>query len=898
MWTLGSLSFAMPWALAALGLLPVLWWLLRTIPPAPRRQSFPALRLLVGLASTEQSVARTPLWLMLLRMVLAAMVIAAAAHPILDALPARGGGPLLLVIDNGWAAAKLWPQRRATLDRLVSEAGRNGQPVIVLPTAPPADGAPLSASRLLPAGEAQALIQALVPHPWPTDRQAAGKALAEIPNGTPMQVIWLADGLADEQAAAFAAGLRRLGSLEVIEAPEDATAKLLVPPRADAKDLTPRVRRVPASLPATVELRAVDEAGRTLALETADFSAGEGDKEVAMSMPAELRNRVVRLEIEGEQTAGAVVLLDDRWRRRPVGLIDDGGGNATSPLLDDLFYTERALSSVADVRRGRTFELLQRHLSLAVLPDIGNLGEAEGLALKAWVEQGGVLLRLAGPNLARNPDELLPVRLRGGGRMLGGAMSWTQPMSVAPMPENGPFSGLAVPKDLKIGTQILAEPGPDLNDRTWARLEDGTPLVTGAPLGKGWLVLIHTTVGPAWGDLGLSGLFPQMLQRLLNLSQGFAGGVADHPLAPAEVLNGFGQLEAPGGVVEAIPPKVAPPPVGPHHPPGYYGGESARQALNLAPDVGPLASLAVPPGTTVTSLGTRPQERDLQPVLLAAVLGLLLLDVLAVLALRGLLGQRRAAALLLAFGLSGAVAFGAGDARAAGDIDIDLQAALQTRLAYVVTGEPQVDEASRAGLLGLSQLLERRTTASLGDPVGLDVGRDPLMVFPLLYWPVTGGQGPLAPAVRDKVNDFMRHGGLILFDTQDHGDGGPEKLRRLTEGLDIPPLTAVTEDHVLTRSFYLLRELPGRTEGAPVYAEDGGDPANDNVSPVIIGANDWAGAWAVDRRGNPLFAVVPGGEQQREMAYRFGVNLVMYALTGSYKADQVHLPAILERLKR
>jgi hypothetical protein len=590
-------------------------------------------------------------------------------------------------------------------------------------------------------------------------------------------------------------------------------------------------------------------------------------------------------------------LLDDRFRRRPVGLIDDSGGESTSPLLEDLFYTERALSPMAEVRRGSANELLRRGLSLAVLPDIGSLSEEENRVLRAWVEQGGVLLRLAGPNLARNPDDLLPVRLRGGGRMLGGAMSWTQPMALAPMPDRGPFNGLVVPNDLKIGTQILAEPGPDLDDRTWARLEDGTPLVTGAPLGRGWLVLIHTTVGPGWSNLGMSGLFPQMLQRLLGLSQGIEGGFAEHPLVPAEVLDGFGQLEAPGGVVEALPSRAEGTSVGPHHPPGYYGDENSRRAINLASAIGPMASLSFPPGTTVTSLGDKPLERDLQPYLLVTALILLLLDLVAVLSLRGLLRRIRVSVLLIAIG---AMALGGRTAHAGSDIDIDidLQAALQTRLAYVVTGDSKIDETSRAGLFGLSQVVGRRTTASLGDPVGLDLARDSLMVFPLLYWPVTTAQRPLSPVIRSKVNDFMRHGGLIVFDTQDRGEGGPEKLRRLTDGLDIPSLTTVTEEHVLTHAFYLLRELSGRTEGAPVYVREGGDPANDNVSPVIIGGNDWAGAWATDRHGDPLFAVVPGGEQQREMAYRFGINLVMYALTGSYKADQVHLPAIFERLKR
>jgi hypothetical protein len=68
------------------------------------------------------------------------------------------------------------------------------------------------------------------------------------------------------------------------------------------------------------------------------------------------------------------------------------------------------------------------------------------------------------------------------------------------------------------------------------------------------------------------------------------------------------------------------------------------------------------------------------------------------------------------------------------------------------------------------------------------------------------------------------------------------------------------------------------------------------VSPVIVGANDWAAAWAVDSAGRNPFATIPGGARQRTLAYRFGVNLVMYALTGNYKGDQVHVPSLLERL--
>ena len=106
----------------------------------------------------------------------------------------------------------------------------------------------------------------------------------------------------------------------------------------------------------------------------------------------------------------------------------------------------------------------------------------------------------------------------------------------------------------------------------------------------------------------------------------------------------------------------------------------------------------------------------------------------------------------------------------------------------------------------------------------------------------------------------------------------------------------VPPDHVLTKSFYLLHEFPGRWNNGPVWVEQVEDRVNDGVSSVIVGGNDWGGAWAVDEQGRPAFPCVPGGEPQREMAMRFGVNLVMYVLTGNYKSDQVHVPAILERL--
>ncbi|MEO0865764.1 MAG: DUF4159 domain-containing protein, partial [Pseudomonadota bacterium] len=232
------------------------------------------------------------------------------------------------------------------------------------------------------------------------------------------------------------------------------------------------------------------------------------------------------------------------------------------------------------------------------------------------------------------------------------------------------------------------------------------------------------------------------------------------------------------------------------------------------------------------------------------------------------------------------------------------------------TGNRDVDEIASAGLRGLSDTLFFRTSVEPAPPVAVNLEADELAFFPILYWPVTPDQPRPSREAYAKLNDYLRSGGLILFDTRDgdiagFGTASPNgrKLQDLAAPLDIPALEPVPRDHVLTRTFYLLQDFPGRhtdgeiwVEAAPPGAEQiEGMPfrnLNDGVTPVVIGGNDWAAAWAVTPTGQAMLPVGRGfgGERQRELAYRFGVNLIMHVLTGNYKSDQVHVPALLDRL--
>src|SRR5579875_2137759 len=171
--------FASPWLLLALAILPVLWWLLRVTPPAPRTEHFPAIRLLLGLRAAEETPARTPWWLLALRLLAAALLIVGLARPVLDAggsLP--GSGPLLLVLDDGWSASGDWAARLRAAGEVLDRAERAGRTVALLTTAADETGGAPTISPVMPVADLRPRLAALHPKSWPVDHAAAAAALA------------------------------------------------------------------------------------------------------------------------------------------------------------------------------------------------------------------------------------------------------------------------------------------------------------------------------------------------------------------------------------------------------------------------------------------------------------------------------------------------------------------------------------------------------------------------------------------------------------------------------------------------------------------------------------------------------------------------------------------------
>ena len=943
------LSFAEPWLLAGLLSLPALWWLLRVVPPRPRRVDFPPTRLLFDISPKEETPSRTPWWLTLLRLLAAALVILAAAGPIWNPSEGvtRSSAPLVLLLDDGWSAASTWDARIRTADELIANADSDRRAVALVP---------LSESTrditLMPAGNARVALRQLAPKPYAVERVETLPALARFLAKTgDAEIAWLNDGVDTGRGSEFTEGLAKTiqdRTLTIFEGGTAPAHALAAAENAAAK-MTVKVLRASGGGADVGLVRALDQKGSPIG--EAKFAFGSQDREVEASfdLPVELRNDIARLEVGGERSAGAVQLLDKRWRRRAIGIVSGATSDTAQPLLASTFYLTRALAPFADVRLGERGapavaigQFLDQKLPMIVLADVGTLSPEIRDRLNTWIAQGGVLVRFAGPRLAASDDDLVPVKLRRGGRSLGGSLTWEKPQPLASFAADGPFAGLNVPKDITVTRQVLAEPDPALASRSWASLADGTPLVTGEHREKGMVVLFHISADMRWSDLPMSGTFVEMLRRVVDMSgytanagAGVAAEAGAETVAPIRTLDGFGAF--------GPPPSTAKPLRADYHdratldhPPGLYGPADGPLAVNALAAADRLAPLDTSGLKARRATYTNAEPRDLRGILLSIALALFLIDAIVVAILGGglaaLLRRRTAtAALALVFALTsiGGVPSpshaqgpkpvpNAAPINSAASDDFAIKAVSQTRLAYVLTGNTDVDSIVKAGLAGLTLFLAQRTALEAGEPVGVDPARDELAFFPLIYWPVISGSAKPSQDAINKLDAYMKQGGTVLFDTRDAveappGPGGESQtpgmltLREILSSLDIPELEPVPREHVLTKTFYLLRDFPGRFNSGQTWVEtlpraDDEDAAErpvrggDGVSPIIITSNDLAGAWAMRSDGQPMLPLTPGDPRQRETAFRAGVNIVMYTLTGNYKADQVHAPALIERL--
>ncbi len=905
MFSIAALSFVTPWVLLSLFLLPIIWWLIRITPPSPKKIYFPGINFLRDIIPDKETTVHTPLWLLIFRMLIIALIIIGLAKPIINAednFPASSGS-IIILIDNGWKSAQTWNARQDKALSLIDRIERDDRSVIIIPTAAPNDNAGITKlyGEFIPK-DARLFIQKLQPQAWDKDlNSVVNDVILKMDNDKSHYSIWISDGFRDsnnqDSASKLLEKLQAMGGLAVVSDDKLNSPFILYPPELNDGDYKLKIKsHYPQLINRDLSLLLYGVDGEALSLNKFTFEKGKRSQEIELKLLPEIRNQVTKISLQNYRSSASTILLDDSWRRKSVGILSANLKIKNENYLSDIFYLTKALKPFSDLYIGDIDEVFAKNLSVIILPDSYQLTGFERDELDNWVMNGGILIRFAGVNLSSEADELLPVRLRGSDRSLSGTMTWTEPVKISEFTKQSPFKFVKIPEDVEIKRQVLAEPAMDLSEKTWAKLKDGTPLITASNHGNGRMVLIHTTADTSWSNFCLSGAFVEILKNIVEISSGNSNLEKAEILKPYKILDGFGNLT--DTVSDSLPidfremDKVK---ISPKTPAGLYGDSNLSFAINMSQNLRSLKEFPDLPSNVDILEFDDNSEIDIKPYLLGLALFLIIIDSLLSLFLRGFLTSKFIGVLLIGF-----LIFGSNSAVASDDI---VKLATQMHIGYIKTGDASIDKMSKLGLETLAQIAIRRSALDIKGVKAIDPNIDELSFYPIIYWAITTKQKELDEAGVKNIRNYLNNGGMILFDTRDQQFGGKDNynnigashLKYLTRGMNLPSLTEIPKKHVLTKAFYLLKDFPGLYNNGKLWIEQPNSAVNDGVPSVLIGSNDWASAWASDENG--IIKEMPSGnERQREMSYRFGINLLMMALTGNYKADQVHMKHIIKRL--
>ena len=862
---MSSVQLTYPLFLILLVLLPFLWRFLRHMPPAPRRVFFGGTMLLQQKAMRSEKKKHN-VWLLLLRLLAVALMIVAASQPRLfdDTVPpstATSDTPPLLIMDLDWASGQNFA---AMQEQAVTWLDGHGAPVLLMSSTPTTRGS-LLPPQLMSERAARRWVQQQVPRAWFNDYEEAQSLLASV---RASRVMWVTHDMAQGGKKEFAdflaakgdltIALTPLPSLAIVGQPRDGAPATAI---ADVKSRDDSLARA---------LSFANHKGRNQTTVTISGSA-------AIDMPPLLKTREPTAElIVSDQRHAAARLLFARalpsWR---LGII---AGRQVSPLLEESHYITQASVRFSSPLTG-TVQSLQQQSRVIIRTDNVTLTPEQEESLTQWVADGGHLIRFAGSRLYHLADNqpyahfaLTPLQQ--------GELSERAALPLLPFAQTSPLFDVSIPSDLTLTPHLLLREQPDSPIEIWAQLEGGIPWIVSRSHHKGRETLVLTTANTEWSDLVLSPLFPPLLERLTAVQTSF---VADNTAASSGewqalvTLNGYGERTPHDDSFFASFDTTDAPSAA--HPPGLYrhrlnGITVAHNLGDHIDDLTPFSDFPASARFAHDGNSTQPII-DLAPYLALVALLLWLMDLWLL---------RFLSYLILVLIVLPSPSWG--------DISDDGWRAASHPTIGIIS-QTTVPSWLHQALKGISDTTSQRTTTDMATPRIVDLQSDTLPLYPMLYWRFADGMKPLDKNQAARLNRYMEQGGILLLDVSDwEGD-----VTTMTRHLVIPPLVPMPYDHALTRAFYLLERAPN-FNSQDVWLSRQPHPLHDHVSPVIVLNHDYARMWLayhVSRHSSSPFAAPPAASV--DGAVRFGVNLILYGLTGQYKKDQVHLDIILKRLK-
>ncbi len=882
--------------------MPIIFFIIKYYPPRPAEKNFSSLYLFTDITIKKNTKSKFPLWLLIFRLILCFLIILFFSDPYLTKGSDKKSNfkNYTIISDNNWSISNNWQYYKSIIKEIVLEAESNNKEVhFYLSTL---------SEKLTPTifntyNEAIDFINNNPPSPIQTSRKNINEILKKnnfFKSSKTFFIFSNFDSATEESQKETLNIIKENNpSIEIINPVKKITFFEKVVINHESFEL--KVSRKGIYTDNSFSIQAIGKNKRILFEKKFYFEDASNEYKVLESLPAATINQIFKIKILDENHAGAYFYLDDFKKRVSVGIFSENNSALEKPLLSSTYYLKKSLGKSHSISVASIKKLLDNQKSIIFLPSYSKLIKSDHRKLEEWVKAGGVLVRFSDKSLVSKRSLYFDQKLYYQSvRNIAKDFSLNAKLNINAFKDNTILSNLEIPLDLQFKKQLIID-SFESDVTTLASLEDQSPLITMKNIGSGKVILFHVTSNNEWSNLPLSSLFSDIISRLLLIPK-FKVNSNNQEMTMKQKINSFGELIDPlknYSFVNQSKSSINYPSI--QVPVGIYENENLSIALNLAGNLNTESFYGEVNENILIKNSYEKSVFKLKNLILITLFIMFLIDMIINLMLKKNFLFKKAfkkSSIIALFLLFFIVTFNINNLQANENYN-------KIFLAYVKTEDALLNQIAFKGLESLRKYLIERTSVNPKGVKEVDILRDKIFYFPLLYWQVVEEIPDFNEEIINKINNYLVSGGIIIFDLVNLSntsisleESRLNELKVLFSELGVNNLKQIDSNHTLVKSYYLLDTFPGRFDRKVLLIDTDNLDNKDGVSSVIVGLNHWVGAWAKDKNNYPLYQAVPGGERQREISFRFGINLIMYALTGNYKSDQIHNKSILQRLQK
>ena len=904
-----NIAFTYPFALLLLVFSPVIWKFLKSKPLTVELKKFPAISLISKIKSIDNTFENNSLLIIILRFLIFVLLVIALSKPYFKNVAKNVElKQILLIVDDSWESGINWYSK---IEKIKSLLDSNSLENIsyTLVTSSKVNENKFKFLKNKNSSEILAFVNSIKPNSWNSDFNELFKFL-ETDIKSYEKIFWFTESLISESKKNFFLKIKD-NNLKIIQSLNKELSPLIFLKEQKIKgnyifeiyDFNKFYKNVVIDCYDIRDRLILRKNVKGSDKSNSDWNITQVDLRIAK----EFDDSIIYFHFNNLMSSTAKVMKTNISGQKKVGIIQPNYSKKIIEFNRANFYIENAMKSDHDISTGSVSDLISKKISLMFSDDFDSSFISEEEKIINWIKSGGTFVKFGGEKFLNTINKQTNKKFFGifepesDPVNLDHELSFRKDLSLKNFKKGNLFYGLIVNEKVKVNKYIELKKNLEFkNLQHLAYLENGAPLISEFEIGKGKLVFFHIPANTNWSTLPLSILFVNILEKLNLYSKGVKENSNNQIFKPFKILDGLGTFEDPSLNTMNLNEKDLRKntyQLNYQNPPGIYKNKSDLYGLNMPNYLKDKKYTFSFPDEYLINEFNKFEVKNLRKNIVFCILFLFLLETFLTLQNRDIFKikffRSSTKFLSLILIITTVLTFKVESA------DQVINKVNTTKLAYVKTGNKEVDEISKNGILSISEYITSKTSVILDSPDEVDLEEHDIFFYPILYFPFINSKETVGEKKIRKLQNFINNGGILIFDCKNNFekffiDDCLDDILLNFKDLDISSPIKLQNKNTLSKSFYLLKEFPGR-RNQDVFVSFNNQINNNEVVSVIFGINDWSGSWAKSDNGFEL-PILSGTEEQRTLSFRFGVNIVVYSLTGNYKSDQVHIPEILKRM--